>query len=43
MHFLEPVATDGYTVEQLKEKVFAIMKDHYTSVMSKVRSEKLKY
>jgi len=29
MHFLEPVATDGYTVEQLKEKVFAIMKDHY--------------
>lgn len=33
MHFLEPVATGGYTVEQLKEKVFAIMKDHYTSII----------
>ena len=40
MHFLEPVPTDGYTVEQLKEKVFTIMKDYYTSVISKVKSEK---
>ncbi|MGZ8510028.1 MAG: 1-acyl-sn-glycerol-3-phosphate acyltransferase [Chitinophagaceae bacterium] len=34
MHFLEPVAAEGNTVEQLKEKVFLIMKDHYSSVMS---------
>jgi hypothetical protein len=40
MHFLAPVATDGHTVEQLKEKVFLIMKDHYSKVMSKVKGEK---
>ena len=29
MHFLEPIATDSCTVDQLKEKVFAVMKDYY--------------
>ena len=29
MHFLPPVAPDSYSVEQLKEKVFAIMKAYY--------------
>lgn len=29
MHFLEPVATDGLSAEQLKEKVFGIMKDYF--------------
>ena len=29
MHFLEPVPTDNHTAEQLKEKVFAIMKEYY--------------
>ena len=40
MHFLEPVTPGTNTVDQLKEKVFAIMKDYYTSVISKVKSEK---
>lgn len=30
MHFLEPVTPNNYSVEQLKEKIFAIMKDYYT-------------
>jgi 1-acyl-sn-glycerol-3-phosphate acyltransferase len=29
MHFLEPVDTDNLTVDQLKEKVFGIMKEYY--------------
>ena len=29
MHFLPPVAPDGMTSEQLKDKVFTIMKDHF--------------
>jgi 1-acyl-sn-glycerol-3-phosphate acyltransferase len=29
MHFLEPIPSDNTTVEQLKEKVFAIMKAYY--------------
>ncbi len=29
MHFLPPVSSKGLTAEQLKEKVFAIMQDHY--------------
>ena len=29
MHFLPPVDPSSQTVEQLKEKVFSIMKDHY--------------
>ena len=29
MHFLEPVPADGLTTDQLKEKVFSIMKDYY--------------
>lgn len=37
IHFLEPVATDGYTVEELKESVFEIMKEYYTAVESKVK------
>jgi len=40
MHFLEPITPGTNTVDQLKEKVFAIMKDYYTSVISKVKSEK---
>ncbi len=31
IHFLNAVATNGYTVEQLKEKVFLLMKEYYTS------------
>lgn len=31
MHFLPPVAVEGKTTEQLKEEVFGIMKDYYTS------------
>ena len=34
MHFLEPVAPGINTVDQLKEKVFTIMKDYYSSVKS---------
>lgn len=30
MHFLPPVSSKGLTAEELKEKVFAIMQDHYT-------------
>lgn len=30
MHFLEPISPDNNTVEQLKEKVFEIMKAYYT-------------
>jgi len=37
MHFLEPIATDGNTAEQLKEKVFAVMKEYYTQVSSQVK------
>ncbi len=29
MHFLEPVPVNGQTAEQLREKVFSIMKDYY--------------
>jgi len=29
MHFLEPVPTGNNTAEQLKEKIFAIMKEYY--------------
>jgi 1-acyl-sn-glycerol-3-phosphate acyltransferase len=31
MHFLPPVSPEGLTVEQLKEKVFVVMKDYYVS------------
>jgi 1-acyl-sn-glycerol-3-phosphate acyltransferase len=31
IHFLPPVEINNQTADQLKEKVFAIMKDHYTS------------
>jgi 1-acyl-sn-glycerol-3-phosphate acyltransferase len=31
MHFLEPVNPDGLTIEQLKEKVFNLMKDHFVN------------
>ena len=34
MHFLEPVAPGINTVDQLKEKVFTIMKDYYSRVKS---------
>ena len=30
MHFLSPVETTGLTVEQLKEKVFALMSEYYS-------------
>jgi 1-acyl-sn-glycerol-3-phosphate acyltransferase len=30
MHFLEPISPKGMTVETLREKVFAAMKEHYT-------------
>lgn len=30
MHFLPPVSSKGLTADELKEKVFAIMHDHYT-------------
>ena len=33
MHFLEPITTDGNNVDQLKEKVFTVMKDYYSSRM----------
>lgn len=29
MHFLEPIPSQGMTVEQLREKVFGVMKEHY--------------
>ncbi len=29
IHFLPPIQTQGNTAEQLKEKVFTIMKDYY--------------
>lgn len=31
MHFLEPVAVDGQTAEQLKEKIFGLMRDYYVA------------
>ena len=31
MHFLEPVAVGSLTVEQLKEKVFGLMKEYYVN------------
>ncbi len=31
MHFLEPVKPDGLTAEQLKDKVFNLMKDHFVN------------
>ena len=31
MHFLEPVAVGSQTVEQVKEKVFALMRDYYVN------------
>jgi len=31
MHFLEPVAVDSQTAEQLKEKVFGVMQDYYVN------------
>jgi 1-acyl-sn-glycerol-3-phosphate acyltransferase len=30
MHFLEAIPSDGLTAEQLKEKVFGVMKDYFT-------------
>ncbi len=39
MHFLEPVSPDGHSVEQLKEKVFAVMTEYYAQhAKSKVKS-----
>lgn len=31
IHFLEPVRSEGLTAEQLKEKVFLLMKDYYVN------------
>ena len=31
MHFLEPVPVNGQTMEQLKEKVFSLMRDYYVN------------
>jgi len=31
MHFLEPVEVESQTAEQLKEKVFALMRDYYVN------------
>ena len=38
MHFLEPISTDGNNVDQLKEKVFAVMKDYYSKYAIPVKS-----
>lgn len=31
MHFLQPVAVENYTYQELKEKVFVLMKEYYVS------------
>lgn len=35
MHFLPPIPPDGSTTEQLKEKVFGIMKDYYLEKLNR--------